>query len=278
MWPKIMSSIKLSFLICYFPLWQHNRYFTRRSIKAGPSRWCCSEPHPVGVWASPWTATPHPIWAPLLLFTLMVKSFPRFSQIFPCCSWWLLPFVLLLHPTRRRLAPSLKSHQSAAAGSSMVPHHLPPLAAQMGSPASPPTPRAPAWGASLRLLQFAHVCLVQGFPNKTVEMWSALECQIDGGVPSWDLTHPGMLLAAFATKAHCWLVLNLLSNKIRVLFCFLDSHLQPVLLYEAIPSQGQGSALTFAELHEVPIRPFFILLKSLCKAAPPSSMLPAPST
>lgn len=86
------------------------------------------------------------------------------------------------------------------------------------------------------------------------------------GVPFWDLRRPGMLLAFFAAKVHCWLTFNLLSNKICVLFCFLDSHLQPVLLYEVIPSQGQSLALTFAELHEVPIRPFLqhveVLLKS----------------
>lgn len=46
----------------------------------------------------------------------------------------------------------------------------------------------------------------------------ALECQIEGGVPSWDLTHPGMLLATFAAKLQRWLMFNLLPNKIRVLF------------------------------------------------------------
>lgn len=100
MWPKIMSLIKLSFFICYIPLWQHNRYFERCNIKTGPTRSCCLEPYPIGFWASPRTVIPKLIWAPLLLFTLVVKSFPRFSQIFPCCSWWLPPLVLLLahHP------------------------------------------------------------------------------------------------------------------------------------------------------------------------------------
>lgn len=74
MWPKIMSSIKLSFFNCYFPLWQHNRYFKRCNIKTGPTRSCCLEPYPAGFWASPRTAIPQPLWAPLLLFTLTVKS------------------------------------------------------------------------------------------------------------------------------------------------------------------------------------------------------------
>lgn len=103
--------------------------------------------------------------------------------------------------------------------------------------------------------------------------WScdvALECQTDGGLPPWDLTHPGMLLVVFATKVQCWLMFNLLSNKIQVLFCFLDSHLQPILLYKVIPSQGQGLVLTFAELHEVPIRH----ISSVCWS--PSEQQPCP--
>lgn len=129
MWPKIMSSVKLSFFICYFPLWQHNRCFKRCYIKTGPTRPCHLETYPVGFWASSRTAIPRPIWASLLISTLIVQSFPRFSQIFPCCSWWLLPLVLLLHTTQR--------HPATA---SVVPHHLLLLAAQKGSLASPPTP------------------------------------------------------------------------------------------------------------------------------------------
>lgn len=123
---------------------------------------------------------------------------------------------------------------------------------------SPPIFHAPASAMPLLLLlQFAHVWLAQGFPHETLKMWWGL------AVPNkWrilflgPLTEPGMLLAFFVTKVQCWLMFSLLSSKIQVLLCFLDSHLQPVPLCEVIPSQEQGLAFISAELLELPVRLF----------------------
>lgn len=212
MWPKIMSSIKLSFFICYFPLWQHNRYFKRCYIKTGPTRPCRLETYPVGFWAPPRTAIPRPIWASLLISTLMVQSFPRFSQIFPCCSWWLLPHVLLLHTTQRHLAPSLKSHQLATAASKRGPSSSPSPGGTEGLSGFSSHSPAPAPEVPLpHLLQFAHICLVQGFPKKALEMWRALECWIDGSPflgpkTSWDAV--GLLCCQSTLLAHVQLAVQ----------------------------------------------------------------------
>lgn len=214
MWPKIMSLIKLSFFICYIPLWQHNRYVERCNIKTGPTRSCCLEPYPVGFWVSPRTVIPKLIWAPLLLFTLVVKSFPRFSQIFPCCSWWLLPSFYCWHTTQRHPVPSLKSHQLASAASGMVHHHLPLLVAQMGSLASPPpAPCAPAPEVPLLcLIQFTDICLVHGLPNKTLELWCSLGVPNRWRTPSlglntsWDAA--GRLCHQSAVLAHVQLAIE----------------------------------------------------------------------
>lgn len=78
--------------------------------------------------------------------------------------------------------------------------------------------------------------------NKTLETW----CQIEGKSPFLEPNVTRILLSFHAAKAQCW-VMYLLSNKILVLFCFLDSHLQPVLLYRLFHPFRWYLASTFAK-------------------------------
>lgn len=69
---------------------------------------------------------------------------------------------------------------------------------------------------------------------------------------------PGMSLAFFATRVHCWLMVNLSSRPPWGFLCTAAFQLegpQPALVHGVTPSQAQDFAHLTAELHEIPVSP-----------------------
>jgi len=70
--------------------------------------------------------------------------------------------------------------------------------------------------------------------------------------------HPRIQLAFWAASAHCWLMLNLISQHSRIILlraALKPFSTQPVSVLEIAPTQVQDLALDLVEIHEIGIDP-----------------------